>query len=122
MFFESYQHMKKLKKFYFFDNQISSIVNIAFGNFVSLEILTLCEQVQKMFFWQQIQDHLIVFTDGNAIKTISKDNFRSMTSLKGLFLASNKIETIPVDAFEDLKSLERLHLSNFTFKSSTHNI
>lgn len=52
-----------------------------------------------------------------SIKTISKKNFKNLSSLRFLSLADNQIEKIPNDTFEDLKALEwielRMHFLSF---------
>lgn len=45
-----------------------------------------------------------------SIKTISKENFKHLKKLRGLYLDKNQIKTIRTNVFEDLTSLERLDL------------
>lgn len=47
----------------------------------------------------------------NEIKSVSKEVFQSLKSLKRLKLHVNKIENIPVDTFEGLQLIEELDLS-----------
>lgn len=46
-----------------------------------------------------------------SVKAVTRENFRNLNKLKGLWLSYNQIEKIYSDTFEDLISLETLDLS-----------
>lgn len=45
-----------------------------------------------------------------SIKSVTKENFKSLAKLTMLNLSANKIKTFKVDTFDDLKSLELLSI------------
>lgn len=56
---------------------------------------------------------LLVFAASScSIKAISRENFKNLKVLRGLWLRNNQIETIPSNAFQDLISIDDIDLRN----------
>lgn len=53
-----------------------------------------------------------------SIKTISRDNFKNLSKLRGLGLQGNQIEKISSDTFDDLTALQILWLSKLNIVNS----
>lgn len=45
-----------------------------------------------------------------SVKSVKKENFQNLNSLKKIYLSGNLIETIYSDTFESLKFLQEIHL------------
>lgn len=68
------------------------------------------ESFPNLFFYQAYS---------NAVRELSKKNFRKLSKLRALYLPYNQIETVRSDAFEDLVNLEIIWLGkirNLSFR------
>lgn len=53
---------------------------------------------------------LVIAASSCSIKAISRENFKNLKVLRGLWLRNNQIETIPSNTFEDLTSIDDIDL------------
>ncbi|XP_047997437.1 protein artichoke-like isoform X1 [Leguminivora glycinivorella] len=95
-------------------NSISKIHKSSFSKLESLTELDLSfNHLQDIEFDTSNLNNLSFFyLNNNNIKTVTKDTFKSLTSLKVVDLSNNAIENIEILSFQNLKQLETLNLNN----------